>query len=302
MMVFPHFLSLASLVRQDGNILLAGDNRQLAPILAHDWDNEDRPPAQLYQPFRSSYDAIRRIILETDISESSARLSQLTFTLRLPPVIRDLISRIYRDLDDIELEGPEAVDVPPAEDVDRLEDWEQIWEGPHALNLIVHGERESRQSNLTEARIIENVLAAHDNHERNSIAVITPHRAQRALLRERLAPFAEAVTVIDTVERLQGGERPVIIVSATASDPNAISSAASFILNLNRANVAFSRSQQRLIVVCANTLLDHVPAELDDYENALLWKSLRQLCTDNIAITEVEGHSVRILAPELREA
>ena len=66
MMVFPHFLALATLVQSDGNILLAGDNRQLAPIIAHDWENEDRPPAQLYQPFRSAYDAVRRIIVETD--------------------------------------------------------------------------------------------------------------------------------------------------------------------------------------------------------------------------------------------
>jgi len=300
MMVFPHFLALATLVNRNGNIMLAGDNRQLAPIVAHDWENEDRPPAQFYQPFRSAYDAIRRIIVETPTEEAAASLSQLTFTLRLPPIIRDLISRIYRDLDDIELEGPEAVDVPAVGEVEELADWQQIWEGPHNLNLIVHSERYSRQSNLTEAHIIEQLLNAGGPYDSDSIAVITPHRAQRALLRERLADFADAVTVIDTVERLQGGERPTIIVSATASDPNAISSAANFILNLNRTNVAFSRTQSRLIVVCSNALIDHVPAELEDYENALLWKSVRQLCTNNIAITEVDGHSVRILAPELR--
>ena len=62
MMVFPHFLALATLVAPDGKILLAGDHRQLAPITAHDWEAEDRPPAVLYQPFASAYDAVRRII------------------------------------------------------------------------------------------------------------------------------------------------------------------------------------------------------------------------------------------------
>jgi len=43
MMVFPHFLALASLVHTDGDIMLTGDHRQLAPILAHDWEHEDSP-------------------------------------------------------------------------------------------------------------------------------------------------------------------------------------------------------------------------------------------------------------------
>ena len=60
MMLFPHFLALASLVRPAGQIMLAGDNRQLAPISAHDWEQEDRPPMQHYQPFNSAYDAVLR--------------------------------------------------------------------------------------------------------------------------------------------------------------------------------------------------------------------------------------------------
>ena len=39
MMVFPHFLALATLVKDDGEIMLAGDHRQLAPIITHDWEN-----------------------------------------------------------------------------------------------------------------------------------------------------------------------------------------------------------------------------------------------------------------------
>jgi len=298
MMVFPHFLSLATLVHPLGEIMLSGDNRQLAPIVAHDWEHEDRPPAQLYQPFKSAYEAVRRIIVERRPSEAAARLSQLTFTFRLPPVIRNLIARIYRDLDEIELQGPEAVDVPDPDKVEPLADWGQVWQAPESLFLIVHGERASRQSNVLEARIIESVLGAPEGLEPDSIAVITPHRAQRALLRERLTPLSSAVTVIDTVERLQGGERPFIIVSATVSDPSAISAAASFILNLNRANVAFSRTKRRLMVVCSNSLLDHIPAELEDYENALLWKALRRLCVKNVWLTSIDGHEVRILSPE----
>jgi hypothetical protein len=41
-------------------------------------------------------------------------------------------------------------------------------------------------------------------------------------LRLRLARFVGPMDVIDTLERLQGNERPAVIVSATASEVSAI--------------------------------------------------------------------------------
>lgn len=299
MMVFPHFLALATAVKPDGEIMLAGDNRQLAPIVSHDWDNEDRPPAQHYQPFKSAYEAVLRIIAESRPLRTEALQSPLTYTFRLPPIIRELISRIYGGLDNIELEGPERDHAHVPSPV--VGAWDDIWREGEGLILVVHDERGSRQSNPLEAQLIEAILRSRGELADNSVAVITPHRAQRALLKGRLEPFARAASIIDTVEKVQGGERPVIIVSGTESDPHAIGAAASFILNLNRANVAFSRTQERLVVVCAETLLDHVPSDLEDYESAMLWKSLRNLCSRTLFVTDVDGVRVRVLAPSLRD-
>jgi hypothetical protein len=94
MMVFPHFLALATLVAEDGQILLAGDHRQLAPIMAHDWDREDRPPIELYQPHLSAYDAIAQLGDNAHLAERSVRRSALELTFRLPPRIVDLIGRV----------------------------------------------------------------------------------------------------------------------------------------------------------------------------------------------------------------
>jgi superfamily I DNA and/or RNA helicase len=99
---------------------------------------------------------------------------------------------------------------------------------------------------------------------------------------------------MDTVERLQGGERETIIVSATASDPAAIAARAEFILNLNRANVAFSRAKRRLIVVCAESLLEHIPPEVEHYGAAVLWKSLRSLCTHVVSEVSVGKYRAAI--------
>ena len=67
-----------------------------------------------------------------------------------------------------------------------------------------------------------------------------PHRAQKAALRAQF-PGLAAGDAIDTVERYQGGERDVILVSATASDPAYVLAEAEFLLNMNRLNVAISR-------------------------------------------------------------
>jgi superfamily I DNA and/or RNA helicase len=174
-----------------------------------------------------------------------------------------------------------------------------VWRGGHRLLLVLHDEVESQQSNPVEAAIIKAILSAEDDLAHDSVAVVTPHRAQRALLTLTLKDwFGGPVGLIDTVERLQGGERPTILFSGTVSDPVVIAQTAEFILNINRSNVAFSRTQERLVVVCARSLLDHIPTEVEHYESALLWKHLRSLCRHEVASVKIEGATVSIRAPQ----
>lgn len=296
MMVFPHFLSLATLVGLEGDIMITGDHRQLAPIVSHDWEREDRPPAILYQPFASAYQAVENIARNPVVTDAAVRRSALSFTFRLPPVIRELISRIYR-MDDIDLDGlPAALSTTSYTTTSGLD---SVWNNETGLYLVLHNEHLSRQSNIVEAQLVEEILDTAGPLPDGSVAVMTPHRAQRSLLNMRLDRFAGPVDVIDTVERMQGGQRSTVIVSATASDPAAIAANVEFILDLNRSNVAFSRAQNRLIVVCSTSLLDHVPAELEHYESAMLWKSLRALCTQEVGQRAVAGYKVRVLTPPI---
>jgi hypothetical protein len=295
MLIFPHFLSLATLLAGTGEVMVCGDHRQLSPIIAHDWEREDRPPVTIYQPYASAYDAVLRLREDGGVTDESIRRSALTYSFRLPPIIRELISRLYKR-DDIDLSGASA-GTRAIGNVNQSV-WEKLWAGETGLYLVIHGERESRKSNPTEVEILTRILAAGGSQPAGSIGIITPHRAQRAMITAAVVGNP-AVDVVDTVERLQGGERQTIIVSATASDNTAISKSAEFILDLNRSNVAFSRAQRRLIVICSETLLDHIPAELEDYESTLLWKSLREVCSLAIGDDVVSGHEVRIYTPPI---
>lgn len=296
MMVFPHFLALATAVdADDGCILLAGDHRQLSPIVANNWEREDRPPAVQYQPYVSAYEAIRRIA--DVVPEASVTNSALQTTFRLPSVIIDLIGRLY-ELDDITLQGVAEV-LPSVQVEDEERELDAVWTDEGGLFLVVHDERSSRQSNDFEAELISRIAELAPKQDDSRTAVLTPHRAQRRLLKQKL-DNAAVVDIVDTVERLQGGERPTVVFSGTASEPSCVARADTFLLDLNRSNVAFSRCQRRLIVVCARTLLDHVPADFDTYQSAMLWKALRTLCTRQVGIATIDGITARVLTVALK--
>lgn len=298
MMVLAHFLALTTLLAADGQIMLSGDHRQLAPIVAHNWEEEDRYPVTVYQPYVSAYEAVRGIKVRRHVADDQVVLSSLTFTFRLPEVVRHLISPVYQR-DNIRLEGGDR-EAEFAHEVDAESPWSAIWTDSERLHLVVHDDQTSVKANPLEVEIIDGILRSKTEHRPRSVVVMTPHRAQRSLLTQQLG-VREEILRIDTVEKMQGGECPVVIVSATASDTAAITKNAAFILDLNRANVAFSRTQERLIVVCARSLLDNVPADLENYASAMLWKAIRELCSRVVGEVEVgEAHAV-IYSPKPRD-
>nr|BBH92843.1 ATPase AAA [Thermogemmatispora argillosa] len=98
----------------------------------------------------------------------------------------------------------------------------------------------------------------------SQIGIIAPYRAQVANLRRHLvwkqygAPHP-ALT-IDTVDRFQGGERMVIIISfATAQAPPRDSLLYEFLTDAHRLNVALTRAQRKLILVGHAAALEGLP-------------------------------------------
>jgi DNA replication ATP-dependent helicase Dna2 len=84
------------------------------------------------------------------------------------------------------------------------------------------------------------------------VGVVSPFRAQgraiRNLLRQRFGPAATAV-VADTVERMQGQEREVVILSLAASDELFLAGLAEFLFLPERLNVSITRAMTKLIII-----------------------------------------------------
>jgi DNA replication ATP-dependent helicase Dna2 len=93
------------------------------------------------------------------------------------------------------------------------------------------------------------------------IGVVVPYRAQsrliRSLLRRNLMED-EIVgkLVVDTVERMQGQEREVVLVSFATASPKFAAQVADFLFQPQRLNVAVTRPRTKLILVGSHHMLD----------------------------------------------
>lgn len=99
------------------------------------------------------------------------------------------------------------------------------------------------------------------------IAIVAPYRAQGRLIRQELYKRLEGKIkdiggiVVDTVERIQGQEREMIIVSLTTSDPGHAAQRAEFYFQPNRLNVAITRPRVKRIILGSPQLFLAQPAD-----------------------------------------
>ena len=92
------------------------------------------------------------------------------------------------------------------------------------------------------------------------VLVLAPYNAQVVLLRRHLAQAGLGDVRVGTVDKFQGAEAPVAIISMTASSVDDIPRGIPFLLNRNRLNVAISRAQYAAVIVRADALTEYLPA------------------------------------------
>jgi len=93
------------------------------------------------------------------------------------------------------------------------------------------------------------------------IAIITPYRAQvRQIIRTMTSATSDESVLkhlfIDTVERMQGQERDIIIYSLSLTDPHAAGRNDEFFFDPNRLNVALTRARMKRIVLGHRRIFD----------------------------------------------
>jgi DNA replication ATP-dependent helicase Dna2 len=256
--------------------VLVGDHRQLGPIV------QGRHPDELATRslFEHAAAAYPPMLLRTTYrmnDELTSFPSRVFYDGRLAPQERTARARFahvpggpYDDLFDPDL--------------------------PAVLALVTHEGFRTRCE--PEAEVVAGIVLDRIVRQKGNpldIAVVSPFRAQlrliRTLVRRGLdaAGFTGPLPVIDTVERIQGQERDLVVVSLVASDPDHLAGdAAAFFYSGNRLNVTITRARTKLIVVASPLAFEAFPKTLEGLADVERFRRLRREWPSVVA----HGHAV----------
>jgi len=98
------------------------------------------------------------------------------------------------------------------------------------------------------------------------VLVVAAYNAQVQLIRNELRTAGLGKVRVGTVDKFQGQEAPVVIVSMAASAAGEVPRGMEFLLSRNRINVAVSRGQWRAVVVRSPALSNYLPVHPEGLE------------------------------------
>lgn len=293
----PEAIMGALALKEDGQLIVIGDHRQMPPIVQNDWEREVRRTFVAFRSYESLF-----LTLRNQLSEEHQIRFQESFRVHAD-IAEFLRQQIYRH-DGIAYFSNKTDLLPP---IDTNDDFvAAVLDPTHPLTVIVHEERTSQQRNRFEQLLMQPVLetlARHGLDPQTGLGVVVPHTAQRAALRAEIPELTQKDpatgeiirSAVDTVERFQGAERDAIVVGATESDPLYLLANSRFLLDPRRLNVAISRAKQKLVLVGSRSIFDLFATEEDVFASAQLWKNLlAETCTVLLWEGERDGIPVQV--------
>lgn len=163
--------------------------------------------------------------------------------------------------------------------------WDFVLDPQHPAVFLDLCHRNTTVRSRYEAETVVELILALLGHEvsPDEIGVVVPYRAQsrliRSLLRRTLGD--EALwnrIVVDTVERMQGQEREVVLVSFATASPAFAAQMADFLFQPQRLNVAVTRPRTKLILVGSHHMLDGADYDPDQAETFAMLRDLIDSC------------------------
>jgi DNA replication ATP-dependent helicase Dna2 len=143
--------------------------------------------------------------------------------------------------------------------------------------------------------VIELILALLEHEvSPDEIGVVVPYRAQSRLIRTLLRRTISDETiwsriVVDTVERMQGQEREVVLISFATASPAFATQMSDFLFQPQRLNVAVTRPRTKLILIGSHHMLD---SNQYDEAHSEAFDLMRSLIDNCLIITLPDGSLV----------
>lgn len=283
--------SLLALLYGRGNFLFSGDVRQLPPIVLGKYEEDPEYPFRMQRSILSHLldrygpaPSVRLDLTYRMNAEICAFPSRTWYAGALHPAPANARARLV-------LKGPRRNDL-----LDRVLDPEK----PVALLIVDH--RGCHQKADLEVEIVAQLahrLIGDHGLGADQLALISPHRAQNSATAERLGQLlgddGEDLPLIDTVERVQGAERKVIVFAFTTSDPDHLTS--EFLNSPNRFNVALTRAREKLIVVGSRAFFAAIPHEEEALAANCCFKEFYEFCREQDGLffweDDADGRALR---------
>ena len=221
---------------QPTKIIMAGDHKQLPPIIA-----SEKVPHDL-----------QTSIFERIMRPDNHTMLDISYRMRAP---------ICAFVSDLFYGGQLRAKIATASD--RIVCDDPLLSFDHPVVFAPIADNGLQTSDLEAFAIINIVLKYREMGLRPAeIGILSPFRAQAANIRRRMRrawaetyydESEEAIEVqdlaVDTIDKMQGQEREVIILSLAAGDRDYMNEMGDFLYNPNKLNVAFSRAKSKLIIV-----------------------------------------------------
>ena len=248
-------------------LVLVGDHRQLPPMLH---DNTIEEIAEEMNSTKEELDFLEESLFKTHFETATEKIKQmLTIQYRMHPNIMGAINQFYQhrlqcgllEADQQRAHNLGGKIIPKNQHI--------IWVKMPQLDSFIEQKEGTSPFNEREVDVIEKLCAEMekswsvkitDGLPRKELGIITFYNAQLRLIDSRMNPekFPSLHIRTGTVDRFQGMERQVIIVSMVRNNQEG---KVGFAKKPERVNVAFSRAQELLVIVgCHGLFTQHYGA------------------------------------------
>ncbi|HYH79957.1 MAG TPA: AAA domain-containing protein [Longimicrobium sp.] len=257
MKVADSLIALSS-IRRGGRVLLCGDHRQLAPIVRGSYDAENPLFGSAFALFAQRFG---RMTLR-----ESRRMNG--------PLVAYPRRTFYPGLVSVH-PGRRLAVAPPAEGTEAMDALirDAFLRPEDSVVFCTYSGYTATARNPFEARLAARIATlaraglrdpatgepyTADGFREQGLAILSPHRAQNSAILHELARAGWAygeLPIVDTVERMQGNEREMILVSYAVADREYAEREAEFLLDPHRFNVAITRPRAKLVLLMSDQVL-----------------------------------------------
>jgi DNA replication ATP-dependent helicase Dna2 len=224
-------------MRRGTRFVFIGDQKQLPPVLLARSILEDIPGSIFAKLTAHNVDSVMLTDTYRLNRELAAWPSQAFYDKRLRPAgpnrERKLVLRPRADGDP----------------------YDAVLRDPSSLVFIPTLDERARSRNPEDAQLVAGLCAAalEGGLAPHEIGIVTPFRAHgrcvRNALIEQFGWHTARAIVADTVERMQGQERELIILSLAAGEMRFLAAVAEFFFQPERLNVSVTRAMTKLVII-----------------------------------------------------